>query len=224
MARLTKVLVVFVTAASLGFAAFVIALINGGPNWQTLASAPALADEIEITTPSKPGEAYSAKHRGTGDALKSSRVLAEVVIDGQRRVLDDLKKEVQQLDELVSKLKPSLDESKKVIETDRLGLQARANAWSAQLARLSQALNALNAQLQTKTVEATQVQRDLEERRFEVLRLRNQLELLRDDFHAAEQQRDALIDELDLLRESQERLDRRQKQLQAQLGKGYEGR
>ena len=223
MARLTKVLVVFVAAASLGFLAFVVALSNGGPNWETLANAPALADEVSIVAPSKAGENYTAKHRVTDDSLKSSHVLAEVVIDGQRRVLDDLKKEVQQLDETISKLKPSFESANKDISTDRAGLDARAKAWSAQLERLTQALNQLNTQLQARTVEATQVQRDLEERRFEVLRLRTQLELLRDDLYAAEQQRNALINELDSLKESEQRLARRQKQLHEQVG-GYESK
>lgn len=222
MARLTRVLVVFVTAASLGFAAFAIALVNGGPNWQTLAAAPELASDVAINLPETPAGSYSAVHRSSGDKIKDSKVLAEVVIEGQKRVLDDLKKEEQELSELLTKLKPQLDDHKKLVEADQAGILARAEAWSQQLARLKQALDQLNQQLQTRTVEATQIQKDLEERRFEVLRLQNQLELLRDDLAAAEQQRDALVNELDQLRESQQRLDRRQKQLQQQTGEKYE--
>jgi hypothetical protein len=50
-----------------------------------------------------------------------------------------------------------------------------------------------------------------------VLRLQNQLELLRDDLFASEQQRVALNNELDLLLEAQQRLERRKSQLQQRV-------
>jgi chromosome segregation ATPase len=220
MIRLSKVLVVFVTAASLGFAAFAMALVYGGPNWEVLATAPELTREVAINSPQVPNGPYTAMHRRTGQGLKSSKNLAEVVVDGQKKVLDDLKNEVQQLDQLLQSLKPQLEDAQKLIEADRQGLNARAEAWSQMLQKLAADLNAINDQLQTRTVEATQVQADLAERRFEVLRLQNQLELLRDDLYAAEQQRDALVGELDLLLDAQQKLERRNGQLKQQLPPG----
>lgn len=221
MNRISRVLTVIVTVASLGYTAFVLALINGGPNWQALAQAPAVTEQVAIAPPQLPSGPYTATHRLTGDQLKSSKVLAEVVLASQKRVLDDLNKQIQDLEQLVEPLKQRIAAAQKDIDTDKAGLKTRAEAWATQLRKLAQDLETVNAQLQLRTTEATQVGRDLEERRFEVLRLRNQLELLRDDLFAAEQQRKALLDELTQLQEAQQRLERRQTQLRAQLGEKY---
>jgi chromosome segregation ATPase len=222
MTKLTRVLVVFITLASFGFMAFVFALVSGGPNWEALADQPEFARTVSLVPPSTPEGSWTASNRSTGAQLKSSKLLAEVVLEGQKAVLAELTSELQQLEPLVEPLKAQLAESRRIIGADAAALEARATAWAAQLAKLSEALKQTNEQLQLRTVEATQVQRDLEERRFEVYRLQNQLELLRDDLFAAEQQREALISELTILKESEERLARRQQQLQQQLGAGYE--
>jgi len=222
MNRLTRVLVVFVAAASLAFAAFAIALVHGGPNWEALANDLAFRERIAFESPTDPSGSYKTKHRSTGADIKSSKNPAEVIIEGQKRILDDIDKELQAATEFVEKSKPYLAQVQSLIEVDRKGLDERAAAWAQVLVSLSNQLKQMNDQIQSRTVEVTQIQRDLEERRFEVLRLQNQLELLRDDLYSAEQQRDALENELTTLQESQQRLERRQKQLQQQLGEKYD--
>jgi len=217
MSRLTRVLVVFIAAASLGFAAFALALVNGGPNWEALADQPEFSKSISVSLPQTPGGSYSAKHRSTGQDIKSSKILAEVVVEGQKKVLAELTEQLQQLEPKLEPLKQQVAETRRVIGVDTAGLEARAKAWSDQLNKLTNDLNQLNQQLQSRTVVATQTQRELEERRFEVYRLQNQLELLRDDLFAAVQQREALESELEILQEAQRRLERRQDQLQKQV-------
>ena len=58
-----KILVVFVTACSLGFLAFVAALRNGGPDWQGELRSPDLQKVFTFTA--EPGEkvTYSVKQR-----------------------------------------------------------------------------------------------------------------------------------------------------------------
>uniref|UniRef100_A0A7C4QUD4 Chromosome partition protein Smc n=1 Tax=Schlesneria paludicola TaxID=360056 RepID=A0A7C4QUD4_9PLAN len=221
MNRLSRVLAVFVTVASLGYAAFVLALVNGGPNWEALAGAKSVTENVAIAPPQLPDGPYTATHRLTGDQLKSSKVLAEVVIASQKRVLDDLNKQIQDLEQVIEPLKQRIAAAQRDIDVDRSGLNARSEAWTARLRQLAQELDAVNADLQARVTEATQVGRDLEERRFEVLRLQNQLELLRDDLFAAQEQRRALEDELTQLLEAQQRLERRRQQLQERLGEKY---
>jgi chromosome segregation ATPase len=217
MNRLTRVLVVFITAASLGFAAFALALVNGGPNWEALADEEVFTKSVGVSPPQVPGGSYTAKHRSTGQDLKSSKVLAEVVVEGQKKILADLSAELQKLEPMIEPLKQQVAETRRIIDVDSNGLALRAKNWSDQLTTLSNTLTALNSQLQSRTVAATVVQRELEERRFEVYRMQNQLELLRDDLYAAVQQREALESELEILTEAQQRLERRQEQLQSQV-------
>ncbi|MBI1347278.1 hypothetical protein GC163_13445 [bacterium] len=216
MTRIAKLLVVFVTVASLSFAAFAGALRFGGPNWNELANHDGLKKAVAITR-SDTGQ-YAAVMRVSGDPVASSMNVAEVVTKSQAKVLSDLRNELQDISNQINTLTPQQSSLKELIAADRTGLEKHAAAWSAQLQNLAERIATLSDELAAKGSEVKLLQDELIELRYEVLRLRNQLELLRDDLFAAEQQEKALQNELRRLQEDRLRLERRQEQLHQQLG------
>src|SRR4051812_43882049 len=98
MNRLTRVLVVFIALASLGFAAFALALVNGGPNWEALANQPEFSRSVAVAAPQVPGGSWSSTYRSSGTKIKESKNVAEVIIEGQKKILDEINTELQQLE------------------------------------------------------------------------------------------------------------------------------
>ena len=215
MTRFAKVFVVFVAAASLGFAAFALAMFAGGPNWQAWASDPAIADTISIVG-SETGT-YTATARVSGDQIASGTNLADVVLKVQARRLADLRTELQDLQDKMARFGPQRESVKQLIEMDEAGLKKHAELWASQLAALAQQITEMTDNLAQTGNEALQLQEQLKSLRFEVLRTRNQLELLRDDLYVAQVQQTALENELLLLQENRKRLERRQEGLKQQL-------
>lgn len=224
MTRFSKVLVVFVTAASLSYFAFVGALILGGPNWGEMANklqnSPEFGKQVTFKTPDTPKSPWTATHTKTGTQIASSTLLAEVIQKAQERILKDLRDEITDLHAKMDAEKQALDLAKQTIVADHAGIKLRADAYAAQLKQLSADIAQETEKLVQRGGELTAVQKQFEERRFEVFRLQAQLELLRDDLYAAERQRNALQDELLQLVETQQRLETRQQQLKRQLGAG----
>jgi hypothetical protein len=83
---------------------------------------------------------------------------------------------------------------------------------------LQLAIQVASAEFNSKAVDILQIRRLGVERREEGFRLKNQLELLRNDLFASEQQRKALEDELVRSEENLKRLQRRERQLEQQIG------
>lgn len=214
MTRLAKILVVFVAAASLSFAAFAAAMRSGGANWEALAASSAISERVAIVR----GDTgtYTATARVKGDQIASSMNLADVVLKSQARVLSDMRSELQDLQTRITTLGPQQQVVASVVEVDRAGLDRHLQVWDTQLKTLDEQLTQLTDRLSMTGAQAQQLQAELREMRFEVLRLRNQLELLRDDSFAANEQKLALESELLLLKESRMRLERRQQLLQSQ--------
>ena len=87
MNTIGKILVVFVTASSLGFLAFVTAMRNSGPDWQGELHSADLQKEFVFST--DPGEkvTYSARHRRTDTEIApKTPVLAEVVLKARKKL------------------------------------------------------------------------------------------------------------------------------------------
>jgi hypothetical protein len=226
MTRFSKLLVVVIAAASLGFAAFVGALVTGGPNWRKLAfdlsNLPEFGRQVTFTAPQLPNGPWTATDNRTGQTIGSDPILAAVILKAQALLLTELQSEVRSLKERIEAETTSRDISRQTITTDLAGLEARAVKYSELLKKLAADIDAQTDALSKQGVELSAVQRDRDERRFEVYRLMNQLELLRDDLYASQRQRDALRDELLQLNENRLRLERRQQTLKQQLGASYE--
>ena len=222
MNSIGKILVVFVTASSMGFLAFVVALRNGGPDWHGEMRSPELQKEFVFTT--DPGEKvmYSAKHRRTETEVSpKTPILAEVILKSRKRLEDDANKKMQELNPQVQPLTDRLALIKKLIPEDDAGVQFRIKKYEEQIEKLVAQLKQVGDEFSAKTLETQDVMRLAQDRREEGYRLSNQLELLRNDKFAALQQQKVLEFELIRLEENRQRLQRRQKQLKQQLGDGY---
>lgn len=224
MTRFSKVLVVFVTAASLSYFAFVGALILGGPNWaeqaNQLQNAPEFGKQVTFKPPETPKGPWVATHIKTGTQIASDPLLPDVIKKAQDRILNDMRTEINDLKEKITAETAARDLAKTTIVADHAGIKVRAADYAVRLKKLSDEIAQETEKLTMRSGDLTAVQKQFEERRFEVFRLQNQLELLRDDLYAAVRQRKALEDELLQLQESQQRLQTRQQQLKRQLGAG----
>lgn len=224
MTRFSKVLVVFVAAASLSFVAFVGALVVGGPNWTALASqmqnTPDYGRQVSFKAPDVPKGSWTATHIRSNTSIATDPLLPAVIVKAQERILKDLRDELADLKGKIEAETAARDLANQTITADHAGIKVRSDAYLVQLKTLAAEIEESTQQLSQQGVDLTKVQKQFEERRFEVFRLQSQLELLRDDLYGAQRQRDALRDELLQLKESQQRLETRQKQLKRQLNAG----
>lgn len=224
MTRFSKILVVFVAAASLSFFAFVGALILGGPNWSALADQMQNTDEyghkVTFKAPDVPKGSWTVTDTRSNTTIGTDPLLPAVILKAQDQVLRNLREELTDLKGKIEVETAARDLAKQTIAADHLGIKARATAYEDQLKKLSAEVVTATEALAQKGVDLAAIQKQFEERRFEVYRLQTQLELLRDDLFAAERQRAALQDELLQLKESEQRLTARQQQLKRQLGAG----
>lgn len=223
-----KILVVFVTASSLGFLAFVSALRNGGPDWQS---------EIRSTDPQRPtdlqkefvfnvdpGEkvTYSVKHRRTETSvIDKTPVLAEAVLKARKRLEDDANKKLQELTKQPEDLQALLKTMKELIPADKQGVEIREQKITERIQQLWAEMQTIGNQFSELTIQTQEILGIAQVRREEGYRLSNQVEMLRNDKFAAIEQQKVLEFELIRLEENKRRLERRQSQLKQQLGDGY---
>lgn len=213
-----KVLVVFTTACSLGFAAFTFSLVSGGPNWVAEAESAELTDHILITATAGEKTMYSAKDRRTDQAVGTqSSVLAEVVVAARKQQVDYAKAEETRLNAEITRLKPIIEEMKGLIPPDQAGLVARAQMLDKILTGLSEQIQTTTQAIATKAAAIQVIQKSTLERRDEALRLKNQLELMRTDLYVAQAQQKLLEVELVRVEENLKRLEKRGEQLQKQV-------
>jgi hypothetical protein len=218
MNSLGKTLVVVVTACSLGFAAFALSLVSGGPNWRADAESEQLTRDFIFTT--TPGEkpTYSVKTRAKDEPVGSqSTLLAEVVVAARKRQLDDAKAEETRLAGEVARIQPLIKEMKDLIPPDQAGMVARTQMLDKLLTEISDKIQTVTQDIATKAEAIKQLQKTAQERRDEGFRLKNQLELMRTDLYAAQAQQKILADELVRVEENLRRLERRGEQLQKQV-------
>ena len=221
MNSLGKIMVVFVTASSLGFLAFTLSLVTGGPNWKADSESEDLTNDFVFTTTAVPNEKpkFAVKTRRTDQPVGTqSSVLAEVVVAARKKQLDDAKAEETRLNAEVARLKPQIKEFQDLIPLDRDGMTARAQALDKTLTQISEEIQTVTQAIATKAAAIQQIQKTAEERRDEGFRLKNQLELMRTDLFAARAQQKILEDELVRVEENLKRLERRGEQLQKQAG------
>ncbi len=206
-----KVCVVFVTAASLAFVAFVGAMRSGGRNWQL--EADQMDDFVLNVTPGEKTK-YGMNNRRTGEPVGSeSTILPEVVVAAKAKQVANIRKETTDLTEAAAQLKPGTEFAVAAVTADEKGLAVRLESLQKQYDEVSQRIAQVNTQIIEAANEAQKIRAEGQERREEVYRQQNQLELLRDDLFAAKVQRKNLEEEEVRLQEILSRLDRRRQQL-----------
>lgn len=215
-----KVLVVFVTACSLGFLAFTLSLVTGGPNWKADARSEELTNEFALTvTPSQTEKTkYAFKTRRTDQAVgPTTAVLAEAVVAARKKLSEDAKAEETRLNTEINRLKPIMKDIQDSIPPDKAGMTARALMLDKTLTKISSEIQAVTQEIANKAAAIQTIQKTAQERRDEGYRLKNQLELMRTDLSVAIAQQKILEDELVRVEENLKRLERRGEQLQKQV-------
>lgn len=214
-----KILVVFVTAASLGFVAFTLSLVSGGPNWKAEMQSDELTNDFVFTTTNtEKGPNYSVKARRTDAAVGGQTpVISEVVVKARDKQVKDAKEEETRLQTEINRLKPILEEVKALIPPDKAGMAARAQLLDKILTKISGDIHTTTQEIATKASAIQLIQKTTQERREEAFRLKNQLELLRTDLFVEQAQQKILEDELVRVEENERRLARRNDQLKKQV-------
>ncbi len=213
-----KILVVFTTACSLGFAAFTLSLVSGGPNWKGEAESAELTNDFLITSVAGEKPMYSAKNRKTDQGVGTqSTLLAEVVVGARKQQVADAKEKESELNKEIARIKPLIDEMRALIPPDQAGLVVRAQMLDKILTQLSEQIQATTQGIASKAAAIQVIQKTTQERREEALRLKNQLELMRTDLYVAQAQQKLLEVELVRVEENLKRLERRGEQLQKQV-------
>lgn len=220
MTKISKVLVVFTTAACLAFLGFAAAVSVGGPNWERIA-----AEELpEYTFERSIGEnpTWSAKVRASDESVGTDPSLAAVVV----KALDHKKRQVDSrlggdpganrpgLDQQIEVTKARLAEAQQLAEKDAAALKKYEEQLVQQLGQLNQTIAQVSQQIVTKTQEAEAVQAETAERRGDVVRLQEQLEALQEDRDRIVAQQEQLRDRIRRLEGTKGRLQRRKEQLQ----------
>ena len=213
-----KILVVFTTACSLGFAAFTLSLVSGGPNWKGEAELAELTNDFLITAVAGEKPMYSAKNRKTDQGVGTqSTLLAEVVVGARKQQVADAKEKESELNKEIARIKPLIEEMRALIPPDQAGLVVRAQMLDKILTQLSEQIQTTTQAITAKAAAIKVIQTTTQERREEALRLRNQLELMRTDLYVAQAQQKLLEVELVRVEENLKRLERRGEQLQKQV-------
>ena len=213
-----KTMVVFVTACSLGFVAFALSLVAGGPNWKAEVESEELISDFVFTT--TPGEkpTYSVKTRKTDQPVGSqSTVLPEVIVAARKKQVEDAQAAEKRLTDEVARIQPLIKEMKELIPPDQAGMAARAQLLDKTLTKISEEIQTVTQEIATKATAIQEIQKTAQERRDEGFRLKNQLELMRTDLFVARAQQRILAEELVRVEENMKRLERRGEQLQKQV-------
>lgn len=214
MNKLGKVLVVFVTACSLGFGAFALSLVTGGPNWKADMESEELTNEVVFTV--QPGETpmYSVKTRRLDKALGSaSKNPAAPVVAARKELLDQAKAEDARLSAEVARLTPLIKETRDLIPPDEAAMKKRMEDFDKTLTRINDDIQKVTDEIAAKARAIQDIQKIAQERREEGFRMKNQLELLRTDIFVYKEQQRILQDELVRVEENLKRLERRNQQL-----------
>lgn len=217
MNQAVKVLIIFVTVASLSFMALTGAVTLGGPNWWGRTQ-----DMNEYTFQQTSGDTttYSVAHRPSGQAVgSSSEILAKTVVSALQDEQTRQTARVTELDQQIADEEKRIEILKRLQTEDVAFLEARTAEYLKQLENHNQRIAAINDEIDKITQETFELDESLGDRREDVLRLRDQLALVRTDRDRLLEERGELEDILVLLRSSIDQLERRSTQLQQQIQK-----
>ena len=220
MTKISKVLVVFTTAACLAFLGFAAAVSVGGPNWERIAAEELPEYDFDRSIGENP--TWSAKLRTSDESVGSDPKLAAVVVKAlehkKRRVDSGLNGDPTvnrpALDEQIQVTKARLKEAQELAEKDAAALKKYEEQLVQQLQQLNQAIAQVSQEIVKRTQQAEAVQAETDERRGDVVRLQEQLETLQEDRDRIVAQQEQLRDRIQRLKGTKDRLERRKEQLQ----------
>lgn len=186
--KISKILTIFVTIASVAFMAVIIGNANG-PNWDVKAKE---LKEVAFDRAS-PGAPWTAKRRSDSFDLGGGPILPAAIVAAQRKLK-------QEEDTTLAALQAEITKRNSAITEAQAQITADIDAMKRRQADLDKQFTELQAQLAQVAQDYTQeAKREIDDldilqlRKDEFVRLKNQLEELR-------AQRQAATDELDRLK------------------------
>ncbi len=217
MSKFAPILAILLTVLSIAFMGFAGAATLGGPNWRAMASN---MTDYQFVRGSGQDTAWSVTSR-TGDNLKSSPVLPEVLV----AALDDRSSQLQtklgELDAKEPEVRQSLEDLDGDIGTDKEALNRHLEAQAQLLQQLGTEAANLSRQVVQKTEEGSVVEKEVSDRRSDVFRQQNQLEVLRADQARIEQIHRQMTDLIEQIDTDLDKARRRERQLRERLGEDY---
>jgi small-conductance mechanosensitive channel len=217
MTTLSKLLVVLVAILSVAFMGFAGVTTLGGPNWRAMAGS---MKDYAFSQSEGDNPQWSVTS-ASGESLKTSAVLPEVLVGAMDHKLGQQKTELDALTAQEPQVRERLQGFETSIEADKLSLQASLEANRARLAQLQQQYEQISRQVVQKTDEAQQVEQVVAARRTDVFRSTNQLEVLRADRALIGQLRRQMDDLIQQINADLEKASRRNRQLLERLGEKY---
>lgn len=212
MTKIAKILVVFVTIASLAFMGFAITSIAGGPNWEE--SIPQLSNyKIVLGGDSLNPVWQATTARDEPVQGGQHKVLAKVLIacleDQNRRDAEKIAK----LTERKPLLEEKLAQIKASVAPDNAALLAYEKILREHLVKTASELNAAEKTVIEKTEEVQQIGKRTEARYQDVLRLETQVDETRGDQFRLSEAKQQLLDQIAQVNALLERAQDRNEQL-----------
>lgn len=188
--KISKILTVFLTVASVAFMAVIIANVKaGGPNWQAKArDLPEVA--FERAGPESP---WTAKRRTDNSDMGGGPILPDAIVKAQKKLIDAERAEQTALDAKIAAIKSKTATSTAQIAVDLDSMKRRQADLETQYNAVKKQLEQLSEDYTTEAKKQIDDLDVLKLRKEEYIRLKNQLEELR-------AQREVAADELDRLR------------------------
>ena len=215
LTKISKILVVFVTFASIAFLAFSIIVTTAGPNWQKEAEA---LPDYTFTQSGGEKPTWSVRHRLVEQPLKTSVAYPDVIAEAYKHAKIEPDEAIAKYPPLIEKAKNDLAMTKQLIEVDVKGLEARKTElfqqYDAQQKLLADTSDAL-----IKAGEATlKLRVEAERRRSDSYRLGRNLQAIEADHFQLIEQKQRILDLIFQMQGMRDRLRERANDLTAAGG------
>lgn len=212
MTKYSKILAVFVLFASLAFMGFAAVNSVGGPNWR--AQAEQETDYIfEYSGGDNPTWSVKPRRGAEPTNLKSSPVLAEVLIAARKHKIQQQRAELDRIAKQIPQAEARIKQARELIAIDLQAMARREAQLAAHVKRLNDEADRIGLEAVAKANEAQQVRQQAELRRADVFRLKEQLDQAQTDYFQVVEQRRQLEDLLIRTNGVLARLQRRKDQL-----------
>ncbi len=212
LTKISKILVVFVTFASIAFLAFSIIVLNAGPNWQKEAEA---LPDYAFTQSGGEKPTWSVKHRLGEQALKTAVAYPEVIAEAYKHSKEQADQEIAKVTPLIDPEKQKIATTKKLIEVDVKGLEARKEELAKQFED-QQKMLADTSDALIKAGEGTlKIRVEAERRRSDSYRLGRNLQAIEADHFQLTEQKQRLLDLIFQMQGLRDRLKERVNDLSA---------
>ena len=223
LTNFSKILAVAIAIVSVGALGAVLVVAAGGPNWQ--AEANGLKDyeftrnDGEVTTWTSKTRRPRPQQGGGAPApvtvANSVPTLPDAIIKAYEQTIKERNDEKAILDRDIPIYQARIKEASELIQKDLAALKKKEELLVAEKTAQSDAIDKIGKDNIARSKEIQSVRDELNKRRDDVYRLKNELDALRADrFRLVEQQKQ-LQDLLVRMNGSNDRLERREAQLEA---------